>query len=64
MQSLLSSNSNKETVSKFSDFQYDFRSADLLTSVSDRTTGDFNDFNISRATRALALHKSKAFDTV
>ena len=49
----------------FSDFQYGFRSswstADLLTVVSDRTARAFNK---SRATRAVALDISKAFDRV
>ena len=46
-------------------FQYGFRSsrstADLLTVVSDRIT---RAFNWSRATRAVAIDKSKAFDRV
>ena len=49
----------------FSDFQYGFRSsrstADLLTVVSDRIA---RAFNRSRATRAVALDISKAFDRV
>ena len=49
----------------FSDFTYGFRSsqstADLLTVVSDRIT---RAFNRSRATRAVALYISKAFDRV
>ena len=49
----------------FSDLQYGFRSprstADLLTVVSDRIAGAFNR---SRATRAVALDISKAFDRV
>ena len=49
----------------FSDFQYGFRSsqstADLPTVVSDRTA---KAFNWSRATRALRLDISKAFDKV
>ena len=49
----------------FSDFQYGFRSsrstADLLTVVSDRIASAFNK---SRATRAVALDISKAFDRV
>ena len=49
----------------FSDFQYDFRSsqstADLLTIVSDRTA---RAFDRSRATRAVPLYISKAFDSV
>ena len=49
----------------FSDFQYGFRSsrsiADLLTVMSDRIT---KAFNISGATRAVALDISKAFDRV
>ena len=49
----------------FSDFQYGFRSsrstADLLTVVSDRIAKVFNK---SRATRAVALDISKAFDRV
>ena len=49
----------------FSDFQYGFRSsrstADLLTVVSDRIA---RAFNRSGATRAVALHISKAFDRV
>ena len=45
-----------------SDFQYGFRStADLLTVVSDRIA---RAFNRSRATRAVALDISKAFDRV
>ena len=47
------------------DFQYDFRSsqstADLLTVVSDRISRAFNRF---RATQAVALDISKAFDRV
>ena len=47
----------------FSDLQYGFSSsrstADLLTAASDRIAGAFN---ISRATRAVALDISKAFD--
>ena len=49
----------------FSDFQYGFRSsrstADLLTVVSDRIA---RAFNRSRATRAVALDISKAFNRV
>ena len=49
----------------FSDFQYGFRSsrstADLLTVASDRIA---RAFNRSGATRAVALHISKAFDRV
>ena len=49
----------------FSDLQYDFRScqstADLLTVVSDRSA---RALNRSRATRAVALDISKAFDRV
>ena len=49
----------------YSDFQYGFRSsrstADLLTVVSDRIA---RAFNRSRATRAVALDISKAFDRV
>ena len=49
----------------FSDLQYGFRSsrstADLLTVVSDRIA---RAFNRSRATRAVALDISKAFDRV
>ena len=49
----------------FSDFQYGFRSsqstADLLTVVSDRIA---RGFNRSRATQAVALDISKAFDRV
>ena len=49
----------------FSDFQYGFRSsqstADLLTVVSDRIS---RAFNWSRATQAVALDISKAFDRV
>ena len=49
----------------FSDFQYSFRysrsTADLLTVVSDRIA---RAFNTSRATRAVALDISKAFDRV
>ena len=48
----------------FSDFQYGFKSrstADLLTVVSDRVARAFNN---SRATRAVAIGKSKAFDRV
>ena len=49
----------------FTDFQFGFRSsqstADLLTVVSDRITWAFNR---SRATQALALDISKAFDKV
>ena len=49
----------------FSDFQYGFRSsrstADLLIVVSDRIT---KAFNRSGATRAVALHISKAFGRV
>ena len=49
----------------FSDFQYGFRSsqstADLLTVVSDRIA---RAFNMSGATRAVALDISKAFDRV
>ena len=49
----------------FSDFEYGFRSsrstADLLTVVSDRIV---RAFNRSRATRAVALNISKAFDRV
>ena len=49
----------------FSDFQYGFRSsrstADLLTVVSDRIA---RAFNRSRATRAVTLDISKAFDRV
>ena len=49
----------------FSDFQYRFRSsrstADLLTVVSDRIA---RAFNMSGATRAVALDISKAFDRV
>ena len=49
----------------FSDFQFGFSSsrstADLLTIVSDRIAGAFNR---SRATRAVALDISKAFDRV
>ena len=49
----------------FSDFQYAFRSsqltADLLTVVSDRIA---RAFNMSGATRAVALDISKAFDRV
>ena len=49
----------------FSDFQYGFRSssstADLLTVLSDRTA---RVFNRCRATRAVALDISKAFDRV
>ena len=49
----------------FSDFQYGFRSsrstADLLTVVSDRIASAFNR---SRATRAVTLDISKAFDRV
>ena len=54
-----------EKCSLFSDFQYGFRSsrstADLLTVVSDRIASSFNR---SRATRAVALDISKAFDRV
>ena len=50
---------------KISDFQYGFKSsrstADLLTVVSDRTARAFNK---SGATRAVAVHISKAFDRV
>ena len=45
----------------FSDFQYGYKSqstADLLTFISDRIAGAFNR---SRATGAVALHMSKAF---
>ena len=49
----------------FSDFQYGFTSSqstpDLLTVVSDRTA---KAYNRSRATRAVALDISKAFDRV
>ena len=49
----------------FSDFQYGFRSststADLLTVVSDRIG---RAFNMSGATRVVALDISKAFDKV
>ena len=48
----------------FSDFQYDYRSrstADLLKVVSDRIV---RAFNRARATRAVALDMSKAFDKV
>ena len=49
----------------FSDFQYGFRSsrstADLLTFASDRIA---RAFNISGATRAVAVDISKAFDRV
>ena len=49
----------------FSDFQYGFRSsrssADLLTGVSDRIA---RAFNMSGATRVVALDISKAFDRV
>ena len=49
----------------FSDFQYGFRStrsaADLLTVVSDRIA---RAFNRSRATRAVAVNISKAFNKV
>ena len=52
-------------MSPFSDLQYGFRSsksiADFLTVVSDRIA---RDFNRSRATRAVALDTSKAFDSV
>ena len=52
-----------EKLGLFSDFQYRLRSsrstADLLTVVSDRIA---RDFNRSGATRAVALHISKAFD--
>ena len=54
-----------EKCGPFSDFQCGFRSsqstADLLTVVSDRIA---RDFNRSRATRAVALDISKAFDRV
>ena len=54
-----------EKCGPFSDFQYGFRSsrstADLLTVVSDRIA---RDFNRSRATRAVALDISKAFDSL
>ena len=54
-----------EKCSLFSDFQYGFRSsrstADLLTVVSNRIA---RAFNRSRATRAVALDISKAFDKV
>ena len=49
----------------FSDFQYGFRSsrstADLLTVVSERIAWSFNR---SGATRAVALHISRAFDRI
>ena len=49
----------------FSDFQYGFRSSqsttDLLTVVSDRIARAFNK---SRATQAVGLDISKAFDRV
>ena len=48
----------------FSDFQYGFRSSrstDLLTVVSDKIA---RGFNRSRATRAVALDISKAFERV
>ena len=54
-----------EKCSLFTDFQYGFRSsrstADLLTVVSERIA---RSFNRSRATRAVALDISKAFDRV
>ena len=54
-----------EKCSLFSDFQYGFRSsrstADLLTVVSDRIA---RAFNRSRATQAVVLDISKAFDRV
>ena len=56
---------NLEKRGLFSDFHYGFRSsrstADLLTVVSDRIA---RAFNRSRATRAVALDISKAFDRV
>ena len=56
---------NLEKSGLFSVFHYGFRSSwstvDLLTVVSDRTAGAFNR---SRATRAVALDISKAFDRV
>ena len=54
-----------EKCSRFSDFQYGFRSSrlttDRLTVASDRIAGAFNR---SGATRAVALHVSKAFDRI
>ena len=54
-----------EKCGHFSDFQYGYRSfqstAKLLTVASDRTAGFFNRF---RATRALAIEISEAFDRV
>ena len=54
-----------EKCGRFSDFQYGFRSfrstSDLLTVVSHRIA---RDFNMSGATRAVALDISKAFDRV
>ena len=54
-----------ENCGLFSDFQYGFRSSrsteDLLTVVSDRVA---RTFNRSRATRAVGLDISKAFDKV
>ena len=54
-----------EKCALFSDFQYGFRSsrstADFLTVVSDRIAKNFSK---SRATRAVALDISKAFDRV
>ena len=54
-----------EKCSFFSDFQYGFRSSrstsDLLTVVSDKIAGAFNR---PRATRAVALDITKAFDRV
>ena len=56
---------NFEKCGLFSDFQYGFRSsrstADFLTVVSDRIDRTFDGY---RATQAVALDISKAFDRV
>ena len=56
---------NFEKCGLFSDFQYGFRSsrstADFLTVVSDRIDRTFDRY---RATQAVALDISKAFDRV
>ena len=51
----------REKCGLFSDFQYDFRTADLPTVVLDRIA---RTFNRSGATRAVALDISKTFDSV